>query len=1132
MDALTALIMRNSVRVAGIQDTVAPIVTNKPSSMLYLPEQDWRVTPRDTLNDSAQPASESQLTVAAENAPLRVMYGRVRIGPQIACVITYVGYLYVLAVWGHGEIDSFDSIEVDDKVLSANTSSTLASEGLKRTYWGGIEAVHYRGTATQTKDESLRVAFLLGQSPSVLYTDNLPGICYSVFRFQSGSTSGFPRINAIIKGRKVWTGAANAWSDNPAYCLADFVTNTTYGMGRTVDWASVASVAADCNELAGSEVSRTLNLSLENVQPVTSWANTLRTYANCWMVQSGANLRFISDKDPAFFTPLLHSSGHIQKVGTLKKRGVQNVPTVMQITYTDTSVLPWRDAVAVAYAGGGTSLPVGVPRRESSVSLPGITRYSQAMREAIERLNKLTLNDLSFDLSVFDEQLVLDVGDCVSVSHPIGLTNKYMRVMRCSGEYGRYNLSLVEFDPAVYDGSVATAPTWPDTQLPSPTGTLADPTSFAVAEELYIAKDSTIQTRIRVTWVDVVDPYHVRYWVEGRRNSDGVVMFSGYSSSTEYVSPSVVEGVLLSITLYAERSSTGTKSIGDFRTITPIGKAAPPANVTGIGLRTSSVGAEFYWTPNTEVDLSVYEYQFAPYGTTAWGAYDVYTTRTASTLININVIGTTTGGPGGTILVRAVDTSGNRSAAVTAFNYQIQEPLVPTVTYSNVHENYVLLNWNDCKRGYPINRYEVHVYKAGVWKRVMYTKSTSMQIIETEGASTQYKYRVLCYDETMLLYDDVSTTNITPYITLTAPVKAALTASKTVETDASGNLVSVAISGSGSYVKTTSPTISSPTLTSPVLGTPTSGNLANCTFPTLNQNTSGYAATAYTLSGSEVNWATYRTSAVANMLGWKNYGNNHVIFDASQSTSPTGSVVNSTNAGSVWVAGYPTLMGWNGSSTYGVRVDSARISDSTSGNAATATYLSATAQTSLITGRTSSMAMALSDGSQGSFVCRSSGTGDANLAGLSFSNDSYAIKLGVRADGAFGLGGWYRGAWSWYSDASGNMVAAGNVTAYSDPRLKENVVTIDNALSIVSALDGVRFTWKHGIPHIESKAGKADIGVLADQVEAVLPELITESIEIEGETYKTVCYEKIVPVLIQAIKELQGEIAELRKLVT
>lgn len=94
-------------------------------------------------------------------------------------------------------------------------------------------------------------------------------------------------------------------------------------------------------------------------------------------------------------------------------------------------------------------------------------------------------------------------------------------------------------------------------------------------------------------------------------------------------------------------------------------------------------------------------------------------------------------------------------------------------------------------------------------------------------------------------------------------------------------------------------------------------------------STTGNAATATNLSTNRTNWSSNGTiSAVVGQLAWKNYGNNHTIFDASNSTSPSGTGVNDTNADIGWSASYPTLMGWNGVNTYGVRVDSARVSDS------------------------------------------------------------------------------------------------------------------------------------------------------------------------------------------------------------
>jgi len=59
------------------------------------------------------------------------------------------------------------------------------------------------------------------------------------------------------------------------------------------------------------------------------------------------------------------------------------------------------------------------------------------------------------------------------------------------------------------------------------------------------------------------------------------------------------------------------------------------------------------------------------------------------------------------------------------------------------------------------------------------------------------------------------------------------------------------------------------------------------------------------------------------------------------------------------------------------------------------------------------------------------------------------------------------------------------------------------------------------------KAGKRDYGVLADQVEDVMPEIVHESISIDGKSYKTVAYEKLVPVLIEAVKALDARVKEL-----
>ena len=95
-------------------------------------------------------------------------------------------------------------------------------------------------------------------------------------------------------------------------------------------------------------------------------------------------------------------------------------------------------------------------------------------------------------------------------------------------------------------------------------------------------------------------------------------------------------------------------------------------------------------------------------------------------------------------------------------------------------------------------------------------------------------------------------------------------------------------------------------------------------------NITGNAGTATKLTSSWSDWSA--SGVIGNVVGtlaWKIYGNGHVIFDASNGTAPNGAAVNNTNSGTPWTSSYPTLMGWNGSGTYGVRVDSARVADST-----------------------------------------------------------------------------------------------------------------------------------------------------------------------------------------------------------
>jgi hypothetical protein len=100
---------------------------------------------------------------------------------------------------------------------------------------------------------------------------------------------------------------------------------------------------------------------------------------------------------------------------------------------------------------------------------------------------------------------------------------------------------------------------------------------------------------------------------------------------------------------------------------------------------------------------------------------------------------------------------------------------------------------------------------------------------------------------------------------------------------------------------------------------------------------------------------------------------------------------------------------------------------------------------------------------------------------------------------------------------TGDINAGGDVTAFttSDQRLKNNITPITGALEKIDRISGVQYDWN---TELQSNRTGHDVGVLAQEIEAIIPEAVTT----REDGYKAVNYEKIIPLLIQAIKELKA----------
>lgn len=145
------------------------------------------------------------------------------------------------------------------------------------------------------------------------------------------------------------------------------------------------------------------------------------------------------------------------------------------------------------------------------------------------------------------------------------------------------------------------------------------------------------------------------------------------------------------------------------------------------------------------------------------------------------------------------------------------------------------------------------------------------------------------------------------------------------------------------------------------------------------------------------------------------------------------------------------------------------------------------------------------------------GNGSAASPSLAFINDG-AVDTGFYWGGDGYTFFANNGVKSGQIAPGGTLTMVGNVLAYSDERLKENIVTVDGALEKVSQLRGVFYN------KINDKSKTKKLGVIAQEVQAIVPEVVIA----DADGMLAVDYGNIVGLLIEAIKELQLEVQELK----
>jgi hypothetical protein len=584
-----------------------------------------QIPPASALNSAAR--GERQLGAAGQRSVIPLTYGQDRIGGLILNVIRPSASstnVLVSVLWGYA-LGSVSDVTLSDQALPTGATVTT-----------------YLGSQT-TADPALVAAFT---AAGITYTDTLQGYAYSVVDLPIRAFEGRLDLAAVVTGRKVYDPREDStqpggsgsqrladpstwqWSNVPALCLADWLANSSYGCGRAVDWATVATVA-NANEAyvgTSSQRRRLMGLSFVQATPASEVLEALRAYAGCWVVPGAAGMRLIADADTAAVASYSHASGQIASIEPLALRDMSSQPTVVEVMWTDRSVIPWRERSQLAQLTGAGSTR---PWRLSQVRLPGIQRAGQAAREAAERLLKLTLTDRSTSIEVFDVGVRHEVGDVIQVTHPLGLTAAKFRVTAVEMPgHGRWRLALAEHDPAVYSDLTTGDPTTVD-----PSGVIGDTTEELLsAPVVTLAADAAglvtswagSGTQIRVTEGNRPMTFHTtlapgrftvgtptvspaNYLVPGARSGSGsrrcVVADHAAGSAHPGSPPAALVTVTYPLTI---RNSAGTDSSVNLVQTLQIANAQPSAGggsgsakvtKTNVGLGTQAGGQSAYaWT--------------------------------------------------------------------------------------------------------------------------------------------------------------------------------------------------------------------------------------------------------------------------------------------------------------------------------------------------------------------------------------------------------------------------------------------------------------------------------------------------------------------------------------------------------
>ena len=651
-------------------------------------------TSASAISKAAKPVEVTLQSVSAQDQIIPVLYGYpLYLGVRFAGIVAS-NNLNFIGVLGYGQLSQINEIYIDDNVLGSTPTQG-----------------RYYGTPSQAVDSVLQAAYA---SHGVTYADAMPGIAYVRISIpKSADLQSFPNVVVKCGGKQVLDMRTNATANaagqnNPVLCLADFISNSVYGIGGVYDVATFSAAANFCDETTPDGPRYTLALALTTAQTVADQLAQLVAYTGCILYRKGG-IYYLAPMRARASARTIGETDIIQGSFEMTLRAQRDLPTRVTAQYTDWTTLP--PSTRPASQDNATS---GNEERESKIALPGFTSYAMASRYAGRRLNQTWYGQLTAAWRAFDEALTYNPGDVVTVNfYSLGLNAVPMNVTAITDQgFGRYTINAESYNDAAFSDNALPQPPLVDSGELVPDDDTAPVFAgpVTIAEELIMYASGDFRPRLDVAWSAVADPTALAFYsVQIVDVTTGQIVENSNTSLTGYISGIVVELHTYRADVVAVGTNGLTSAVVSSPQLLVLGKTAPPQNVQNFSAIEAGGNVYCAWSPVTDPDRDEYEVRRGGVGA-AWAAMVVVTKLHATnTVLNSQPVGTSD------FAIKAKDTSGNYSVTEARQTVSVTQDQNLNITGPNPFIGYTVNNvsvWAAPPGSIPVM---VSTNLAGLW---------------------------------------------------------------------------------------------------------------------------------------------------------------------------------------------------------------------------------------------------------------------------------------------------------------------------------------------------------------------------------------------------------------------------------